>query len=154
MYSSCDVYIQYFWVTFSYLVVLVNGIKFTEDVHTDSSYFHDGLISIFVLLLHMGLDKCVWAIACCDISTSCASTTAVKSVHSILMVGHGLITSSHSIHVHCVLPFAQCWDFIVLSLFYVKSRSDSIALCLSDILSECLCTGLKHDLSCNCFISL
>ena len=80
---------------------------------------------------------------------SCALITAVKRVPSILMVG--LVTSLHSTYVHCVLPLAQCQDFIVLSLFSVKNRSDSIALCLSDLLSECLWTGMKHDLLCNCF---
>ena len=83
---------------------------------------------------------------------SCASITAVNSVLSMLMVG--LITSSCSIYVHCVLPFGQCQDFIILSLFSVKNRSDSIALCFSNLLSECLWTGLKHDLSCSCVISL
>ena len=65
---------------------------------------------------------------------SCALITAVKSVPSVLVVG--LITSLHTIYVCCVLQFAQCWDYIVLSLFFVKNRSDSIALCLSDLLSD------------------
>ena len=83
---------------------------------------------------------------------SCALITVVKSVPSILMVR--LITSSCSIYVHCVLPFAQFQDFIILLLFSVENRGDSIALCLLDLLSEHLWTGLKHDLSCSCFFSL
>ena len=84
---------------------------------------------------------------------SCTSITAVKSVPSVPMVR--LVTSLHSIYVlHCVLPFAQCLDFIILSLFSVKNRSGSIALCLSDLLSEHLWTILKHDLLCSCFISM
>ena len=65
---------------------------------------------------------------------SFASITVVKSVPSILMVR--LIASLHSIYVQCVMLFAQCQDFIVLSLFSVKNRSDSIALCPLDLLSE------------------
>ena len=92
-----------------------------------------------VTLYHFLLSTWVWtnAFGMLQVATSqpsCALITAVKRVPSVLTVG--LITSSCSIYAHCVLPFAQCQDIIVLSLFSVKNRSDSIALCLSDLLSE------------------
>ena len=127
-------YIEYFLVTFAYCVVPIDGINLTEDVHTDSPYLHDGSITILVLLLHKGLDKCVWDVACCEVSTFLCFDNCNMSVPSVLMVR--LITSSCSIYACCVLPFAQCQDYIVLSLFSVKTRSHSIALCLSDLLSE------------------
>ena len=117
------------------------GIDFTEDVHTDSPYLHDGSITIFVLLFHMSLDKCVWDVACCDVLTFLSLITAVNSVPSVLMVR--LVTSSCSIYAHCVVPFAQCWGFIILSLFSVKNRSDSVALSLLNLLGKCLWTGLN-----------
>ena len=113
-------YIEYFLVTFSYHVVLIDGINLTEDAHTDSPDLHDGLITILVPFLHMGLDNAFGMSQFAMSRPSCALITAVKRVPSMLMVG--LVTSSCSIYVHCVLPFAQCWHFIVLSLFSVKKK--------------------------------
>ena len=140
-------YIEYFLVTFGYSIVPINGINFTEDVHTDSHYLHDGSISIFVLLFHMSLDECIWDVACCDILTFLYFNHCSNSVpwsDSLLCQAPYM----------CMLPFAQCWDFIIWSFFSVKNRSDSIALCLLDLLCKHLWTGLKHDLLCSCFISL
>ena len=152
IYSSCDMYIYYFLVTFSYHIVLVDGINLTDDVQTDSTDLHDGLITNLVLSSTSVWTNAFGMLHAAMSQPSYALTTAVKSVPSMLTVG--LITSLHSIYAYCVLPFTQCWDFIVLSLFSVRNRSDSIALCLSDFLSERLSTGLKQDLSCTCFISL
>ena len=129
-------YIQYFLVTFGYHVILVNGINFTEDVHTDSPYLHDGSISIFALILHMGLDKCIWDVALCNVSTflsfdhfsqECSFCTNSWSHYFVML------------HI-CSLCASICTmsGFIVLSFFSVKNRRKSIALCLSDLLSESL----------------
>ena len=129
-------YIQYFLVTFGYHVVPINGINFTENVHTDPPP------PIFMMVRFPSLSfsstwvwtNAFWMLHVVTSQPSCTSITVVKSVPSILMVR--LVISSHSIYAHCVLPFAQCQDFIVLSLFSVKSRSDSSVLCLSDLLSK------------------
>ena len=139
-------YIQYFLVTFSYYIVLINGINFTEDVHTDSLYLHFGLISIFVLLFHMGLDKCVWDVTCCDISTFLCFDHFCTNGQTCYFI---------MLHI-CMLcaSIRTMSGFRFLSLFSVKNRSDSIALCLSDLLSKHLWTGLIHGLSYSYFISL
>ena len=59
-------YIEYFLVTLSYCIVPINGINFTENVHTDSPYLYDGSISIFVVFFHLSLDKYIWDVACCE----------------------------------------------------------------------------------------
>ena len=91
-------YIEYFLVTFGYHVVLIDGINLTEDVHTDSPDLHDGLITILILFLHMGLDNAFGMSHVAMSQPSCALITVVKRIPSVLMVG--LITSLHSIYVH------------------------------------------------------
>ena len=128
------------------------GSIFTDDVHTDSPYLHDGLISIFVLLFHMSLGKCICDVACCDVMTFLCFDHCGQEYSSHT---NGWTCYFIALHIHALCAsICTMLDFIVLSLFSVQNRSDSITLCLSDLLSEHLCTGMKHDLLFRCFISL
>ena len=82
---------------------------------------------------------------------SFASIVADNRTDSNAVVG--LAVSSRSIHFLCTLPFATVLALILPSLFSVRKINDSIAFFLSSALISVGLIGLKHTLSCSCFIS-
>ena len=128
-------YIDYFWVTFGYHVVPIDGINLTKDVHTDSPDLHDGLITILVLFLHMGLDKCIWDVECCNVLSFLCFTSLLSGQFLLCSWLDSLL---HHPQYMCVVCFHlhNVGTILFCPIFSVKNRSDSIPLCLSDLLSK------------------
>ena len=112
------------------------------------TYLFPSLSSLFISVWMNAFGISNVAVSLC----SFASTANVINNPVVLTVG--LDDSSLFIHTLCTLPLATVLAFTSPDFFSTRNNSDSNALFLSVVVKVSILIGLKHTLSCSCFISL